>query len=63
MNKIKIYEKFIVRGNKEYDFIINQIYFGNKKANKTYEIKENGKEILCTSLQQTFYKYMRQISK
>ena len=44
-------------------FTIYQIYNNSKKTFKRYEITSNNKQVLTTSLHQTFYKELKKVGK
>lgn len=68
-NTIEVHREQITRGNDVYDIVINDTHYytyynsSPKRHNdhKTYIIDKNGKNILFTSSNQTFRKYLRDI--
>lgn len=64
MNVYEIYNQEFITARHEYVFKIDEVFnFTTKNKTKYYYIYEDGKEVLGTSIHQTWYKYINQIKK
>jgi hypothetical protein len=62
MIKYEIYRKRFIKGKDIYECIIDEVrYPGVRRKAKFYSIEKNGKDMLSTSLHQTWYKYQRDL--
>lgn len=66
MKILEVFNQEIKQGKNKYNFIVKEGYMtgwyrSKKRRPKFYEIQENGKTILSTSLYQTFYARKKKI--